>query len=235
MTTILKSLAPLVALGIGAAAINAHAYTLDDPYGAAFNSGNCSTDHCGGSPYDTAGIDVSLVNHLLTISVFTNFHEPNPTYPSIFDGDLFLTVDGTRYVLDTSSAQASGAGAAYQVTGATRLMKAGAATPVAGRPTQDVLYVSDGTPVGGFNFSVAPGAGLLNVLNYSILDSEVGLSTAGLHLVDLLWTMICANDVAGGTVSIEVPLRPSTVPLPGTLPLIFAGALGLAAVRRRAR
>ena len=235
MTTKLKSIARLMAIGIGAAAISANAHTIDDPYGAAYNSNNCSTDHCGGDPYDTAGIDVSLVNHLLTISVFTNFHEPNPTYPSIFNGDLFLTVDGIRYVLDTSSAQASGAGAAYQVTGATTIMKAGQATPVAGRPNQDVLYVSGGTSVGDFNFSVAPAAGLLNVLNYSILDSEVGLSTAGLHLVDLLWTMICANDVAGGTVSIAVPVGPKAVPLPGTLPLIFAGALGLAAIRRRAR
>ena len=49
-----------MACALTAATFGAHAYTLADPYGAAFNSNDCSTDHCGGDPYDTAGIDVSM-------------------------------------------------------------------------------------------------------------------------------------------------------------------------------
>ena len=233
MIKTLKILACLLATGCAGIAIDAAAYTINDPYGAAYNSNNCSTDHCGGDAYDSAGINVAVVNHLLTVSVFTNFRESPSSGEGIDYGDLFLTVDGKRYVLDTSSAQASGTGAAYRIADSTTLLKAGQATPLAGRPNQDVLYVSGGTAVGNFDFGVAPVTGLLNSLTYSILDSAVGLSAAGTHSIDLLWAMTCGNDIVSGTVAIDTLLRPNAVPLPDTIALVLAGALGLLAVRRR--
>ena len=233
MTKTLRSLPYLLAAGLAGAAINASAYTINDPYGAAYNSNDCSTDHCGGDAYDSAGIDVTSVNHLLTFSVFTNFREPNPSAPSISYGDLFLTVDGNRYVLDTSSAQGNGTGTAYRITDATTLITAGQATPNAGRPGQDVLYASGGTTAGTFNFGVAPASGMLNALTYSILDSAVGMTAAGMHSIDVLWAMTCGNDVVGGTVALDALIRPNAVPLPDTIALVLAGALGLAAMRRR--
>ena len=234
MTKTLKSLACLLAGGLAGVAIDASAYTITDPYGTAYNSNDCSTDHCGGDAYDSAGIDVTSVNHRLTFSVFTNFREPNPTAPSIAYGDLFLAVDGVRYVLDTSSAQATGSGTAYRITNATTFITAGQATSSAGRPSQDVLYGSGGTAVGSFDFGVAPALGMLNALTYSILDSAVGITAAGMHSIDVLWAMTCGNDVIDGTVALDALIRPNAVPLPDTIALVLGGALGLAAIRRRA-
>ena len=234
MTKTLQSLAFMFLVGVSATAFQARAYTLDDPYGASYNSGDCSSDHCGGDAYDNAGINVGFANHVLNVSIFTNFHEPNTGEPSIGYGDLFLTVDGVKFVLDTSSALGTGTGNAFGITSSTTIKTAGQTTPLAGRPAQQVLYESGGIPIGTFNLTVGAASPVLNVLTYSILDSEIGFG-GGAHTLDLLWAMSCANDVVGGTVTVGELVRTvdTLVPLPGTLFLVAAGAFGMASVRRR--